>query len=243
MKKTIILLLILVLLSGCNIYRMDNKNYEEVADKILSLNINLYNKIGKGYKYYAPKRVVKTYSNSYNDVLEKDGRIYYLYVDVVSYYYKTKLGKISSKNAYFYKNLKYKNKVGYLKINKKNNKLYVQMLYNYAKIETYVDKKELNDAIEDISYILSSVKFNDTLLKKMYESGELNSKEEAYKLFKNKNKEGNFLEYIKEYDKYDDTSAQSDEELNQITTTKKVETTTTKSETTKEKEETTTHSE
>lgn len=243
MKKTIILLLILVLLSGCNIYRMDNKNYEEVADKILSLNINLYNKIGKGYKYYAPKRVVKTYSNSYNDVLEKDGRIYYLYVDVVSYYYKTKLGKISSKNAYFYKNLKYKNKVGYLKINKKNNKLYVQMLYNYAKIETYVDKKELNDAIEDISYILSSVKFNDTLLKKMYESGELNSKEQAYKLFKNKNKEGNFLEYIKEYDKYDDTSAQSDEELNQITTTKKVETTTTKSETTKEKEETTTHSE
>ncbi|MBQ9013022.1 MAG: lipoprotein [Bacilli bacterium] len=243
MKKTIILLLTLVLLSGCNIYRMDNKNYEEVADKILSLNINLYNKIGKGYKYYAPKRVVKTYSNSYNDVLEKDGRIYYLYVDVVSYYYKTKLGKISSKNAYFYKNLKYKNKVGYLKINKKNNKLYVQMLYNYAKIETYVDKKELNDAIEDISYILSSVKFNDTLLKKMYESGELNSKEQAYKLFKNKNKEGNFLEYIKEYDKYDDTSAQSDEELNQITTTKKVETTTTKSETTKEKEETTTHSE
>ena len=243
MKKTIILLLILVLLSGCNIYRMDNKNYEEVADKILSLNINLYNKIGKGYKYYAPKRVVKTYSNSYNDVLEKDGRIYYLYVDVVSYYYKTKLGKISSKNAYFYKNLKYKNKVGYLKINKKNNKLYVQMLYNYAKIETYVDKKELNDAIEDISYVLSSVKFNDTLLKKMYESGELNSKEQAYKLFKNKNKEGNFLEYIKEYDKYDDTSAQSDEELNQITTTKKVETTTTKSETTKEKEETTTHSE
>ena len=243
MKKTIILLLILVLLSGCNIYRMDNKNYEEVADKILSLNINLYNKIGKGYKYYDTKRVVKTYYNSYNDVLEKDGRIYYLYVDVVSYYYKTKLGKISSKNAYFYKNLKYKNKVGYLKINKKNNKLYVQMLYNYAKIETYVDKKELNDAIEDISYILSSVKFNDTLLKKMYESGELNSKEQAYKLFKNKNKEGNFLEYIKEYDKYDDTSAQSDEELNQITTTKKVETTTTKSETTKEKEETTTHSE
>ena len=116
------------------------------------------------------------------------------------------------------------------------------MLYNYAKIEAYVDKKELNSAMEDISYILSSVKFNDTLLKKMYEAGDLRSKEEAYKLFKNKDKEGNFLEYIKEYDKYDDTNVDKDEELNQITTTKKTETTTSK-ETTKKEEETTTKSE
>ena len=37
----------------------------------------------------------------------------------------------------------------------------------------------------------------------MYESGNLDSKEEVYKLFNNKEKKGNFLEYIKEYDKYD----------------------------------------
>ena len=242
MKKVITLLLAIVLLSGCTIYRMDDKNFEEVADKILSLNIKLYNKIGKGYKYYAPKGVIKTYSNSYNDVLEKDGRTYYLYVDVVSYYYKNKLKIKRPNNAYFYKSLKNKNKEGYLLITKRNKKMYVQMLYNYAKIEAYVDKKELNSAMEDISYILSSVKFNDTLLKKMYEAGDLRSKEEAYKLFKNKDKEGNFLEYIKEYDKYDDTNVDKDEELNQITTTKKTETTTSK-ETTKKEEETTTKSE
>ena len=43
------------------------------------------------------------------------------------------------------------------------------MVYNYAKIEAYVDKDSLKKSVEDMSYILSSVKFNDTLLKKMHE--------------------------------------------------------------------------
>lgn len=238
MKKIFIFFLALVLLSGCSINtnnyikRMDNKNYKEVMDEILSLNIKLYNKIGKGYKYYAPRGVVRTNSNSYNDVLQKDNRTYYLYVDVISYYYKSKLNIKNDSNAYFFKELNNKNKKGYVKITKNNNKMYVQMVYNYAKIETYVSEKDLNNAVEDISYIVSSVNFNDTLLKKMQMLGEFNSKEQTYKLFKNKDKEGNFLEYIKEYDKYDETNANNDEELNQITTTTKKEEITNKAETT-----------
>ena len=38
MKKCLLFLLCLVLLSGCTITRMDNKTYEEVIDSILSLN-------------------------------------------------------------------------------------------------------------------------------------------------------------------------------------------------------------
>ena len=34
----------------------------------------------------------------------------------------------------------------------------------------------------------------------------------VYKLFDNKEKEGNFLEYIKEYDKYDDSKEETKEE-------------------------------
>ena len=77
------------------------------------------------------------------------------------------------------------------------------MYYNYAKIETYTKKDKLNETISDLSYILSSVKFNDSLLKKEYGSNDINLKEEAFSLFKDKEREGNFLEYIKEYDKYD----------------------------------------
>ena len=82
--------------------------------------------------------------------------------------------------------------------------------------------------MEDISYILSSMKFNDLLLKKMYEAGDLKSKEEAYKLFDNKEKEGNFLEYIKEYDKYDGEEEVTKEVEIELETTKATTTTTTK---------------
>ena len=77
-------------------------------------------------------------------------------------------------------------------------------MYNYAKIEAYVETNELEDALLDMSYILKSVKFNDTLLTKMYKEGKFNSKDEVYKLFQNKEKEGNFLEYVEEYDKYEE---------------------------------------
>ena len=203
MKKFFLLLLTLVILSGCSITRIDNYNYEEKMDKILSLNIKNYNKIGKGYKYYAPSGVKTIYSNDYNDVLERNGNKYYLYVDVVSYYYKSKLDYKEDNKILLSKKINVNNKNGYIKIKESNKKLYVQMVYNYAKIESYVDKSSLDDAITDISYILSSLDYNDSLLKRMYESGNLDSKEEVYKLFNNKEKKGNFLEYIKEYDKYD----------------------------------------
>ena len=86
------------------------------------------------------------------------------------------------------------------------------MFYNYAKIETYTSKKDLNQTVIDLSYILSSVKFNDLLLKKEYDSNNMNSKEEAYSLFEDKGKEGNFLEYIKEFDKYDGSKNEDTEE-------------------------------
>ena len=111
------------------------------------------------------------------------------------------------------------------------------MYYNYAKIETNVDKKELKNAIMDMSYILSSLDFNDMLLNKMYEAGNFNSKEEVFKLFENKEKEGNFLEYIKEYDKYDSKYEESEQELRLDSST----TTTTKSNV-KEESKTTTNS-
>lgn len=181
-------------------------------DKILSLDIKTYNKVGKGYKYYAPRGVVRIDSEDYNDVLKRGDNKYYLYVDVVSYYYKSKIDYKLNDNSYFSRKISNDGKEGYIIIEKKKDKLYVQMKYNYAKIETYVKESDLNLAIMDISYILSSTNFNDSLLKKMYESGNFDSKEEVYKLFDNKEKEGNFLEYIKEFDKYDGGSEETKEE-------------------------------
>lgn len=234
MKKGLLLFLTVLILTGCTITRMDTKNYKEVIDKILSLDIKIYNMVGKGYKYYAPRGVVRTDANTYNDVLKRGDITYYLYVDVVSYYYKNELDYKLSKKAFYSSSLKYDDKSGYVDITNKNGKLYVQMVYNYAKIETYVNEENIDIAMEDISYILSSVKFNDSLLQKMHEAGSFGTKEEVYKLFDNKEKEGNFLEYIKEYDKYEETTEDvtPEEEIKIKETT--TEATTTKKQTTEE---------
>ena len=204
MKKTILLLIILIMLSGCSITRIDNYNHEQIVDYVLSLDIKNYNMIGKGYKYYAPKGVVRVKANEYNDVLRKNNNIYYLYVDVISYFYKTKEEYKVNNDAFYSAIINKDDKSGYIEITEKESKLYVKMMYNYAKIEAYVETNELEDALLDMSYILKSVKFNDTLLTKMYKEGKYNSKDEVYKLFQNKEKEGNFLEYVEEYDKYEE---------------------------------------
>ena len=235
MKKSLLLLLTILLLTGCTVTRMDNIKDEEVIDKILSLDIKLYNKVGNGYKYYVPKGVVRTYANEYNDVLKRNDKYYYLYVDVVSYYYKTKVKFKEDSSAYYSSVLNHNKKKGYVKIIENKDNLYVQIWYNYAKIETYTKKSELKETLSDVSYILSSVNFNDSLLKKMYESKRFGSKDEQYKLFDKKDKEGNFLEYIKEYDKYEEKEEEKNSEEKEI----KIKETTTKNnkEENKEKEE------
>lgn len=196
------LFLCLILLSGCSVSRIDDKSSEEVVDEILSLNIDLYNEVGKGYKYYAPRGMVRLDANDYNDVLKRNDVTYYLYVDVVSYYYKTKI-EYESDDSYLFMELNFDDKTGYVLVTEEDDNLYVQMVYNYAKIEAYVSKDALNDALLDMCYVLSSIDFNDTLLTKMYEEGAFDSNEEVYRLFENKENEGNFLEYVEEYDKYD----------------------------------------
>lgn len=205
MKKILVSILLVLLLSGCsmpNITRLDNLDFEQTMYTILPLKVKIHNKVGNGYKYYAPKGVVRVESKKYNEVLKRNNNKYYLYVDVIDYYYKKDEKYKINKKLYYSDKILVNKKNGYLEIQEKKDKLYIQMMYNYAKIETYVDKKDLKETISDLSYILSSMQFNDSLLKKMYEAGTLGSKEEVYKLFDNKEKEGNFIEYVEEYDNY-----------------------------------------
>ena len=227
MKKIILVLIIFITSCGftflnkhdLNITRIDNLNYKQIIDKVLSLNIRNYNKIGNGYKYYAPKGVVQLNSKDYNDILKRNENIYYLYVDVIGYFYNSNVEYKIKKDVYYSNKLKYGDKQGYIEIVEDSNKLYVQMMYNNAKIETYVSEKNLNQAVLDISYILSSIDFNDSKLNKKYKNGKISSSSETYKLFKTKQKKGNFLEYIKEYDKYESKEEDNIMINNEIKTT------------------------
>lgn len=225
MKKCLLVLFVLVILSGCKVTRIDSYDYKQILEKLISTDINIHNTVGNGYKYYIPKGVIRTSTMNYNDILKRNNNTYYLFVDVVGYYYKTKVDYEIDDSIYYSSEFEKENKYGFIDVQEKNGKLYIQMVYNYAKIETYIEEKDLKQTVIDLSYILSSVDFNDSLLKKMYEEGNLDSNEQTYKLFENKGKEGNFLEYVEQYDKYDEETEQEliIEQTTTTTTTKETE--------------------
>ncbi|MDD2469475.1 MAG: hypothetical protein PHI22_00900 [Bacilli bacterium] len=205
MKKFFMLLLIsLIITTGCNIKQIDDKNIDKMIDTILGTNLNLHNQTSSGYKYYVPRGVRVIDSTSYNEKLYTNGHMYYLYVDVVSYHFKKTSDYKVNEKAYFSKKLDYNNKKGYLEINKIKNLYFVEMMYNYAKIEAFVSLDSLEQTVINASYILSSLKFNDTIIKLLFDEQVINFNEEQFKLFEPKRKEGDFLDYFDEYEEYEE---------------------------------------
>lgn len=195
MKKILIVLMLLFLTSGCTIVRIDTKSIDNITSVVLSKNNKLYNRIGKGYMYYRPRGVSYIDTNELNDVLYSSGNYYYLYIDAVGYYYKTKIDYKEKKDVYYSKKID-GDKAGYIEITKKDKKYLIEFVYNYSKIEALVKKQDINKVILDASYILSTVKFNDNIIALMLDEEYFTNKEEQYTKFKIKNEnKDNFLKY------------------------------------------------
>ena len=147
----------------------------------------LYNRVGKGYKYYVPRGVTYIDTTELNDKLYSNGNYYYLYIDAVSYYHKVKVNYKENKDAYYSKKIDVSGKEGYLEIQKqKNDKYVIEFVYNYAKIEAMVDKEDINEVVLNASYILSTVKFNNKVIKLMLNETYFTNKEEKYDIFADK---------------------------------------------------------
>lgn len=205
-RKILITLLILFTFTGCTltIDNISNDNILDNVDIILNNKIKYSNKDAVGYQYYLPNNMNVKSSSEFNEILTSSNITYYLYADVVSYYYKTKSNYNVESNAYISKKLSYNNKEGYLEINKQDDKYYVEMMFNYAKMESLVSESKLNEVVSNMSYILSSIKYNKNVIEtlignKKYEL----SDSETYNIFKTKKKANNFLDYVNEYDNYD----------------------------------------
>lgn len=186
MKKVILLLALLTctfLQAGCTMVRIDTSSIDNTINVILSKENTLYNRVGKGYKYYIPRGVIYIDTDEFNDKLYSNGNYYYLYIDAISYYYQKKTTYQKNEQAYYSKVIHTKDKDGYVEIIKQDNKYLVRFAYNYARIETLVDKKDINDVILNASYILSTVKFNHNVIKLMLNDEYFKNKEETYDLF------------------------------------------------------------
>lgn len=201
MYKKIIIVLCLFLFTGCTrTYYMNSLSYEEILEYATIEENNLHNTNNKGFKYYLPTGFSVTNDNGFNQTLSSHNNIYYLNIDVVSYYYKKGTEEVKEIDDYYFYKFNKNNKDGYLRIRKNNDKFFVELCYNYAIIEVEVEESEIKYAVSRGITILNSIKYNDTVIEKKLNDKDLESKETAYKIPepKEKNETKNVLEYINE---------------------------------------------
>ena len=196
--KKVLLLCLLLLLTGCSVVRIDTSSVDNIVNVVLSKDNQLYNHIGKGYKYYIPRGVSYIDTNDYNDVLYSNGIYYYLYIDIISYYYDKVQQYEVNENAYYSKSISINDKDGYLEINKQDDDRYfIEFMYNYSKIEVIAEYDQINDIVLNATYILSTIKFNDNVIKAMLDDNFLVS-EEKYDIFTSKKETNDFLKLEEE---------------------------------------------
>ena len=198
MKKIIVLLSICILfVTGCQIVKLDSSDIEQNLDVLLSKKVNYYNVYSNGYKYYLPKGITFLDKDDYNAILkDNNNNKYYLYVDVISYYHKIENDYQENKDSHYSKKLNYNKKDGYIQVDKVDSKYFVQFVFNYAKMEAYVNKDDLIDSIQYMSSILSSVKYNRKVLESIIGEKILDYKEENYTLFKADSSKESFLDVV-----------------------------------------------
>ena len=188
MKKRIVLLSIMLLLvSGCSVQTLSTTSFEDNISMILSEDTTLANVNFDGYQYYVPDGMRFVNKDDYNALLQdKYANRYYLYVDAIGYFHDTKNTYKINKDAYYSKKLNYNKKNGYIEINEIGDEYFVEMVFNYCKIEAYIPKKYLIPVINNMSYILQSVDFHDKILESLIGENVLNYKEESFNIFESK---------------------------------------------------------
>ena len=204
-RRILIVCISILLFSGCTVKNISNDDIMKNVDIILNNKIKYSNKDAIGYQFYLPSHMNVTKVNDFNEEITSNGISYYLYADIVSYYYKVESNYKVDKKAYISKELNYKGKKGYIEVNEDGNGYFVEMMYNYAKMEAFVPKYDLVDSISNMSYILSSVKYNKNIIETLVGNKKYDlSENENYNIFESKKKnDGNFLDYINEYDNYE----------------------------------------
>lgn len=214
MKKIVVLLSIILLVTGCSVIRVDDQELKQVIDTILKEDNKLYNQAFEGYKYYVPKGMRVIEKHDYNQMLSANNNTYYLYIDVISYYYKSDIDYIIDSSKYLSMKLNKDKKEGYIEIGKiKEDEYFIKSVYNYAKIEVYAREKDLQETVVNVLTILNSIRYNEKVINSFVGENKLNFTEESFSLFENDdNKDDNFLEYIEEYDKYYDVEGELPEE-------------------------------
>ncbi len=204
MKKILVILSFAFLVSGCSMVTIENQSFDEILHSVIQEDFKLENVSLEGYSYYLPKGVLLKRSSSLNSELYYNHQKMYLYVDVYSYYHQVDFTYEVNEDSYYSQGIDLYGKKGYLEITQVSTNYFVEFMYNYAKIEAYVDEEDLKKTVTQMAYILSSVDFKDTILDTLVGENELDYNEENFNIFKPTREEGDFLDYEEQYDSGED---------------------------------------
>ena len=195
MKKLIVLLSVVFLMTGCKAVQLGASDIGRNMKVLLSKDVEIYNVHFDGYKYFVPKGLKFLNKEEYNAIFtDRYNNKYYLYVDAIGYYHKTEINYKVENDIHYSKKLNYNDKVGYIRIEKLENGYFVEFVYNYAKMEACVTEENLANVITNMCYILRTIKFNDAVLESLIGENILSYKEEEFTLFENNESSEVFLE-------------------------------------------------
>ena len=168
----------------------------------MSNEIKHVNTVSTGYELYIPIGVTQLVDNEYNQKFKIRNTHVYLYVDTVSYYHEYELnynGKDNNYN-YYYKSINLNDKVGYIGINKQEDDSYfVEIVYNYSKIEFYSNYEDMPIIISNSLMILNSIKYNYNLIELQLNNMANDSRELKYELDKPEDSVSTFSQVLQEY--------------------------------------------
>ena len=197
MYKKIFFICFIFLLAGCTRIE-DNDNYLDLVNDCFNDHV-VANDVSLGYKYYVPIGVEKIHDYDYNQVFLSNDCSIYLYVDIISYYYKKDLQYQKTGKEFYYETFQNGNKKGYIKIEQEGDTYFVSIVYHYSKIEFYSDLSHLNKLITLSSVMLNSITYNDTVIEKVLEGNLGEFSEFTYEVKKPDGSSSNFSQYLEEY--------------------------------------------
>ena len=205
MKKLFfVLILSIIFVSGCTITKISDKSTSDILETILYVSNNLSNTNMDGYSLYLPSGIKIKDKKDFNLQLEDKNNSYYLYIDTIAYHYHVK-NKYQENNHFYSKKIEHDGKEGYIDVLEKDSKYFVVIMYNYAKMETYVPKKDFNSALISMCSILATIKYNDKVINNYVGDKKVVFQEEHFDIFNSDIESDNFLKYEEEYGTYKDT--------------------------------------
>ena len=195
------MIFIILLLSGCSIVYINSQSIDEIINNTLSSNSKLKTVSLEGYSYYLPQGVSLKSSRGLNSTLYYNHNKMYLYVDLVSYFHKVENDYVKVEDVYYSSEININDKKGYIEITKLEDEYFIEFMYNYSKLEAYVEESNINKTVTVMGYILNSVKFSDSVIDSLVGTGAINYNEETFNIFKsNGNDGGTFLDVVEQND-------------------------------------------